>query len=69
MPGFRFPVPVRCDFCRMRCCTGFPEAGKVAACIAAALKPGGRFVAEFGGKGNMQHVISTLRQEIEELAE
>ena len=45
-----------------------PEAGKVAACIATALKPGGRFVAEFGGKGNMQHVISTLRQELDELA-
>ncbi len=31
-----------------------PEAEKVVRGIAQALKPGGRFVAEFGGKGNIQ---------------
>jgi trans-aconitate methyltransferase len=29
-----------------------PEAEDVIRCVAAALRPGGRFVAEFGGKGN-----------------
>lgn len=29
---------------------------EVAHCISACLKPGGRFVAEFGGKGNVQHL-------------
>jgi len=34
-----------------------PEPEKVAAGIARALKPGGRFVAEFGGKGNIQTLV------------
>src|SRR5262249_49917586 len=29
------------------------RAAQAAACIVQALKPGGRFVAEFGGKGNL----------------
>jgi trans-aconitate 2-methyltransferase len=29
-------------------------------CIYQALKPGGRFVAEFGGKGNIQAIITAL---------
>ncbi len=29
-------------------------------CIARALKPGGRFVAEFGGHGNIQPVVDAL---------
>lgn len=35
-----------------------PEAA--VCCIAAALKPGGRFVAEFGGKGNVQAILTAL---------
>ena len=35
-----------------------PEA--VAASISAALRPGGRFVAEFGGKGNVRSVTELL---------
>jgi trans-aconitate methyltransferase len=31
---------------------------RVAACIWEALRPGGRFVAEFGGKGNIQHIVT-----------
>lgn len=31
-----------------------------AGCIARALKPGGRFVAEFGGHGNIQPVVDAL---------
>ena len=34
-----------------------PEAEQVIAGIAQALKPGGRFVAEFGGKGNIRRLV------------
>jgi trans-aconitate methyltransferase len=34
-----------------------PEAKQVIAGVAHALKPGGRFVAEFGGKGNLQRLV------------
>jgi trans-aconitate 2-methyltransferase len=36
------------------------EADAVISCIWQALKPGGRFVAEFGGKGNVHAIASTL---------
>jgi SAM-dependent methyltransferase len=36
------------------------NAGGAAGCIARALKPGGRFVAEFGGHGNTQSVVDAL---------
>jgi trans-aconitate 2-methyltransferase len=32
----------------------------VVACISRALKPGGRFVAEFGGKGNIRALVDGL---------
>jgi trans-aconitate 2-methyltransferase len=35
-----------------------PEA--VARCVWQALKPGGRFVAEFGGRGNLKSIQTTL---------
>ena len=35
-----------------------PEADEVIAGIARVLKPGGRFVAEFGGKGNIQKLVA-----------
>jgi len=34
-----------------------PEAEQVIAGVAQALKPGGRFVAEFGGKGNIRGLV------------
>ena len=37
----------------------------VADSIWRALKPGGRFVAEFGGKGNIQKVRSALREALD----
>jgi len=37
-----------------------PEAERVVEGVAQALRPGGRFVAEFGGKGNVRNVISAL---------
>ncbi|HVF90471.1 MAG TPA: class I SAM-dependent methyltransferase [Blastocatellia bacterium] len=33
---------------------------RVAACICRALRPGGRFVAEFGGKGNIRKIHEAL---------
>jgi trans-aconitate 2-methyltransferase len=38
-----------------------PEADQVAGCIAASLKPGGRFVAEFGGK----NCVATIRTAVQ----
>jgi trans-aconitate methyltransferase len=38
------------------------NAAGVAACIGRALKPGGRFVAEFGGRGNIQPVVDAIRE-------
>lgn len=35
-----------------------PEADEVIAGVAGVLKPGGRFVAEFGGKGNIQKLVA-----------
>jgi trans-aconitate methyltransferase len=37
------------------------NADGAARCISGALKPGGRFVAELGGKGNVQSVVDALR--------
>jgi trans-aconitate methyltransferase len=34
-----------------------PEAEQVVSGVALGLKPGGRFVAEFGGKGNIQRLV------------
>lgn len=36
------------------------DAGGVASTIAQALKPGGRFVAEFGGKGNVRSLVQAV---------
>ena len=36
------------------------EPEKAIACVKRALKPGGRFVAEFGGRGNVQTFVSAL---------
>jgi len=49
-------------FSRTRCCIGFPEAEHVVRGIARALKPGGRFVAEFGGKGNIQTLVKAFHR-------
>jgi trans-aconitate methyltransferase len=37
------------------------DAAGAARSIAGALRPGGRFVAEFGGKGNIASVLNALR--------
>ncbi|GAA6618292.1 class I SAM-dependent methyltransferase [Scytonema sp. NUACC26] len=43
-----------------------PDANAVIRCIARALKPGGRFVAEFGGKGNIQAIATALDDVVRE---
>ncbi|HYX49750.1 MAG TPA: class I SAM-dependent methyltransferase, partial [Ktedonobacteraceae bacterium] len=43
------------------------EADQVVNCIAASLKAGGRFVAEFGGKGNVATITAAVQQSIREL--
>ena len=40
------------------------EPEQVIKCIWQALKPGGRFVAEFGGKGNVQAIVEALESAI-----
>ena len=44
------------------------DAGGAAAAIAAALKRGGRFVAEFGGKGNVHTFVEALAAVCNEVA-
>ncbi len=44
-----------------------PEAEQVVRCIIASLKPGGRFVAEFGGQGNVATITTAVQQSIREL--
>jgi trans-aconitate methyltransferase len=39
-----------------------PDAERVADRIAKALKPGGRFAAEFGGKGNIAHIMRAIHE-------
>lgn len=39
-----------------------PEADEVIAGVAHALRPGGRFVAEFGGKGNIQKLVAAFHR-------
>lgn len=39
-----------------------PEAEEVIAGVAWVLKPGGRFVAEFGGKGNIQSLVTAFQR-------
>ena len=41
-----------------------PQADKAATCIAQALKPNGRFVAEFGGLHNMHYVTTAVHAAI-----
>jgi trans-aconitate methyltransferase len=38
------------------------EPGRVASAVWRALRPGGRFVAEFGGKGNAQAVVAGVAE-------
>lgn len=46
-----------------------PDHEGVARAVAGALKPGGRFVAEFGGRGNVAALIGALRAALAEAGE
>jgi SAM-dependent methyltransferase len=65
--NFSFPMPFDAIFSNAAL-HWIPEAEEVVRSIAAALKPGGRFVAEFGGKGNIATIISALQQSLREVA-
>jgi trans-aconitate 2-methyltransferase len=45
------------------------EAELVVQCVSRSLKPGGRFVAEFGGKGNVAGIAKALRETLREYAQ
>ena len=45
------------------------EPEKVISCIAQALKPSGRFVAEFGGKGNVSRILNAVQEALWEIAQ
>src|SRR5579872_536148 len=42
-----------------------PDSEGVVRSVSRALKPGGRFVAEFGGKGNIRTVMRAIENNIE----
>ena len=44
------------------------DAEEAIVCMSRALRPGGRFIVEFGGKGNVKHIYSALEQAIWDLA-
>ncbi|WP_062107331.1 class I SAM-dependent methyltransferase [Bacillus niameyensis] len=43
------------------------EAKQVLSCIYNSLKHGGRFVAEFGGKGNVEQITKVVLQQMDQL--
>jgi trans-aconitate 2-methyltransferase len=63
---FSFPFPFDAIFSNAAL-HWIPEAEQVVQCIAASLKTGGRLVAEFGGKGNIAHIITAIQQSTQEL--
>ena len=44
-----------------------PQADEVIASIRESLKIGGRFIAEFGGKGNIESIVKALYQALEKI--
>jgi len=57
--GFRFDEPFDAVFSNAAL-HWIPEAGAVIASVARALKPGGRFVLEMGGRGNIARMVAAL---------
>jgi len=58
--NFNFPEPFDAVFSNA-VLHWVKNAEAAVSCIARALRPGGRFVAEFGGKGNIRTVMDALR--------
>ncbi len=63
---FSFPFPFDAIFSNAAL-HWIPEAEQVVQCMTVSLKTGGRFVAEFGGKGNIAHIITAIQQSMQEL--
>ena len=63
---FEFPLPFDAVFSNAAL-HWMKEQARVTACIARALKSGGRFVAEFGGKGNLQAIRRAIPRALEEM--
>lgn len=59
--GFRLPEPVDAVFSNAAL-HWMKDALAVADSVWQALKPGGRFVAELGGKGNVQAIVQCLSE-------
>jgi trans-aconitate 2-methyltransferase len=57
--SFHFPEPFDAIFSNAAL-HWIKEPGKAVARISASLKPGGRLVAEFGGKGNVREVVAAI---------
>ena len=57
--NFRFPEPFDAVFSNAAL-HWVKDAEAAVECIALSLRPGGRFVAEFGGKGNIASIMSAL---------
>lgn len=58
---FHFPEPFDAIFSNAAL-HWIKEPSSVLACIARSLRLGGRLVAEMGGKGNVEFIVSALRQ-------
>jgi len=61
--SFHFPDPFDAVFSNAAIHWMKDQPG-VAACIRRALRPGGRFIAEFGGKGNLRKIHRALYRAI-----
>ena len=62
---FAFPAPFDAIFSNATL-HWVTEPERAVSRIAASLKTGGRFVAEFGGKGNVAAIVTALQQALEE---
>jgi len=58
--AFSFPEPFDAVFSNAAL-HWMKKADRVAECVSRALKTGGRFVAEFGGKGNVKEVLAAVQ--------
>jgi SAM-dependent methyltransferase len=57
--AFRLPEPVDAVFSNAAL-HWMPRPAEVVACVRAALRPGGRFVAEMGGAGNIAEILAAV---------
>jgi prepilin-type processing-associated H-X9-DG protein len=57
--AFRLPEPVDAVFSNAAL-HWMPRPGQVVGCVRAALRPGGRFVAEMGGAGNVAEILAAV---------